>query len=315
MSNCQNRQPGTSRRDFLKTSSLAVGGAMAGSLAIGRSAHAAGDEVLKVGLIGCGGRGTGAAVQALSADENAKLTALADVFPDQVARCIEETGFGFMFAPAHHAAMKHVVPVRKELAVRIWRRHVTVGDITAENAQAALAEADCSGEEADAIYKLSALATFEDRFVVPPFQREMAIEMLEDPHEHRVGLSLAEGPDPGDPDRLGALGPKVLLDSLGGGSARSSAATSSDDSAESDGNKRRRSRRRGRRRGGRDEAGEEASSDESAEASEAADTSESSDSDAPKIEAESESTPEPSEDTEKKTAEPAPEAEAEAEQL
>jgi anthranilate phosphoribosyltransferase len=38
--------------------------------------------------------------------------------PDAVARCIEEVGFGFMFAPRHHAAMRHVVPVRKELGVR-----------------------------------------------------------------------------------------------------------------------------------------------------------------------------------------------------
>ena len=38
--------------------------------------------------------------------------------PDQVTRCIDEVGFGFMFAPKHHSAMKHVVPVRKELAVR-----------------------------------------------------------------------------------------------------------------------------------------------------------------------------------------------------
>jgi anthranilate phosphoribosyltransferase len=38
--------------------------------------------------------------------------------PDQVARCIDEVGFGFMFAPRYHRAMAHVVPVRKELAVR-----------------------------------------------------------------------------------------------------------------------------------------------------------------------------------------------------
>ena len=41
-----------------------------------------------------------------------------DLDPDGVRRCIEEIGFGFMFAPRHHEAMKHVVPVRKELAVR-----------------------------------------------------------------------------------------------------------------------------------------------------------------------------------------------------
>ena len=54
------------RRDFLKTTSiLAAAGGLAGGLSIGRSAHAAGDDVLKIGLVGCGGRGTGAAVNAL----------------------------------------------------------------------------------------------------------------------------------------------------------------------------------------------------------------------------------------------------------
>ncbi|HWM64394.1 MAG TPA: anthranilate phosphoribosyltransferase [Solirubrobacterales bacterium] len=38
--------------------------------------------------------------------------------PEQVGRCIDEVGFGFMFAPRHHAAMAHVMPARKELGVR-----------------------------------------------------------------------------------------------------------------------------------------------------------------------------------------------------
>ena len=41
-----------------------------------------------------------------------------DLGPEEVARCIQEAGFGFMFAPAHHGATRFVVPVRKELAVR-----------------------------------------------------------------------------------------------------------------------------------------------------------------------------------------------------
>ena len=70
----------TDRRDFLNVSAATVaGGALLSNLV-----HAAGPDTIKVGLIGCGGRGTGAATQALRADDNVKLTAVGDMWPDKL---------------------------------------------------------------------------------------------------------------------------------------------------------------------------------------------------------------------------------------
>jgi len=71
------------RREFLKTSSLAV----AASAVVPQPAMPAGvspGETLRIGLVGCGGRGTGAAAQALAADPKVKLVALGDAFEDRV---------------------------------------------------------------------------------------------------------------------------------------------------------------------------------------------------------------------------------------
>lgn len=77
--------PDSSRRSFIKKSGIVlVGGSLAYPSGLIASKSASIDTVLKVGLIGCGGRGTGAASQALHADPNVVLTAMGDVFEDRL---------------------------------------------------------------------------------------------------------------------------------------------------------------------------------------------------------------------------------------
>jgi myo-inositol 2-dehydrogenase / D-chiro-inositol 1-dehydrogenase len=79
----------STRRDFLKTST-AVGAVLtAPSFLIGGTPGAETSDTIRVGLIGCGGRGTGAAGQALHADKNAVLVAMADVFPEPINRALD----------------------------------------------------------------------------------------------------------------------------------------------------------------------------------------------------------------------------------
>ena len=72
-----------SRRDFLKGSTVAGAARLSSSLFV-PMVHAAGSSTIKVGLVGCGGRGTGAAEQALTADSGTQLVAMADAFADRL---------------------------------------------------------------------------------------------------------------------------------------------------------------------------------------------------------------------------------------
>jgi myo-inositol 2-dehydrogenase/D-chiro-inositol 1-dehydrogenase len=86
-----------SRRDFLKVSS-----AVAAGLAIAPNAHAAGVDSIKVGLVGCGGRGSGAVenlCEAVGDDKGVKIFALADVFPDNLANAKSSLASNAKIAP------------------------------------------------------------------------------------------------------------------------------------------------------------------------------------------------------------------------
>jgi predicted dehydrogenase len=79
----------STRRDFIKTSTVAAG-AIATGFSFARSAHADGGDTLRLGLIGCGDRGSGAANNALNADKNVKLVAMADAFADRIENSLSK---------------------------------------------------------------------------------------------------------------------------------------------------------------------------------------------------------------------------------
>ena len=74
--------PFTSRRDFVKAGSSLTAGALLTAPHVARAAK--NDKVIKIGLVGIGGRGSGAAAQAMGADDNVALTAIGDLFEDRI---------------------------------------------------------------------------------------------------------------------------------------------------------------------------------------------------------------------------------------
>jgi predicted dehydrogenase len=83
MSQIENNRSHCSRREFIQKSVVA-GAAAYGALSLARGAHAAGSDAIKVGLIGCGGRGSGAAANAMNAGKDVHLVAMADVLDERL---------------------------------------------------------------------------------------------------------------------------------------------------------------------------------------------------------------------------------------
>ncbi len=80
--NSSTNQP--TRREFVKTSSLLAGGLLSAPLFSNANYFSGAEDTIKIALVGCGGRGTGAATQALSTKQNVKLVAMADAFQDRL---------------------------------------------------------------------------------------------------------------------------------------------------------------------------------------------------------------------------------------
>src|SRR6478609_6628628 len=109
----------TTRRQFLQSTA-----ALATTSAIAANAHAQGGDELKVGLIGCGGRGTGAASQALKADRNVKLWAMADAFEDKI-----ETSLNLLRAEQAIANKIDVPAARRHVGFDAYRQVIASCDV------------------------------------------------------------------------------------------------------------------------------------------------------------------------------------------
>jgi nitrate reductase beta subunit len=102
-----------------------------------------------------------------------------------------------LFSAGDEEKIKDVL--QKLMAVRMHRRQVTVGDISDEKLITSLNESGLDAEKAESIYKLTSLAKFNERFVIPPAHREQALELLEFTGDSKgsVGFGFREKPERG----------------------------------------------------------------------------------------------------------------------
>jgi nitrate reductase beta subunit len=100
-----------------------------------------------------------------------------------------------LFSVGNEPVIRQIL--RKMYAVRIYKRHQSLnGGVVDDATRKLLASADLTEKEAEAIYKLTTIPTIDERFVLPPYHREMTIEQLNDPlaYQGKVGVGYIEEP-------------------------------------------------------------------------------------------------------------------------
>ena len=103
-----------------------------------------------------------------------------------------------LFSAGKESVIRSVL--RKMLAVRTYMRRISVDGEIDETTLEMLNEAGLSPEQADAIYRLTSLPTLEERFVLPPYHRELSVEALKDPlaYKGETGLGYLQAPQRGE---------------------------------------------------------------------------------------------------------------------
>ncbi len=124
--------PQIGRRAFLTTTTALASSSLVGGLSIARAAHAAGDDTIKLALIGCGDRGAGAATQALRTSGPIKLWAMADLFAEQIDTKLEilRTGEEAAYDRDSHqgfASQIDVPPERRFVGFEAYRQAIDSG--------------------------------------------------------------------------------------------------------------------------------------------------------------------------------------------
>jgi len=127
-----NTSNGNSRREFVKQSSLLAGGLIAAPI-LKANYFSGADDSIKIAIVGCGGRGTGAVSQALFTKENVKLVAMADAFRDRLDKCYKDiTADDLSEITGHPGNLKNKIAVPEEnkfIGFDAYKKAIALADL------------------------------------------------------------------------------------------------------------------------------------------------------------------------------------------